>query len=216
MVLRTCISLRLAGQLSPLPPAGPGGATAFPGGPVIVGRQSPGLPDQPPGIARPLDLKVEPALSLALGPVLGTPLSVRVQEHDLAALRESRRQVSPGAQARAGPERYLGRAPRHASHNRYRSGTEAISSPEKAPANPQGDHRRRPDLTPLPPHPPKSAPAGEPHRAGVCQTRHGVGPAPPITSATSAIHPQGAAPAGGEHVRHWTAAHHDNVGQRRC
>ena len=112
MVLRTCNSLRLAGQLSPLPPAGPGGATAFPGGPVIVGRQSPDLLEQPPGIARPLDLKVEPALSLALGPVLGTPLSVRVQEHDLAALRESRRQVSPGAQARTGPERYLGRAPR--------------------------------------------------------------------------------------------------------
>ena len=60
-----------------------------------------------------------------------------------------------------------------------------------------------------------SASAGETHRAGVRQTRHGVGPAPPITSATSAIHP-GAAPAGGEHVRHWTAAHHDNVGQRRC
>ena len=38
-----------------------------------------------------------------------------------------------------------------------------------------------------------SAPAGETHRAGVCQTRHGVGPAPPITSATSAIHPPGAA-----------------------
>ena len=109
-MLRTCNSLRLAGQLSPLPPAGPGGATAFPGGPVIVGRQSPDLLEQPPGIARPLDLKVEPALSLALGPVLGTPLSVRVQEHDLAALRESRRQVSPGAQARTGPERYLGRA----------------------------------------------------------------------------------------------------------
>ena len=106
-MLRTCNSLRLAGQLSPLPPAGPGGATAFPGGPVIVGRQSPDLLEQPPGIARPLDLKVEPALSLALGPVLGTPLSVRVQEHDLAALRESRRQVSPGAQARTGPERYL-------------------------------------------------------------------------------------------------------------
>ena len=39
-----------------------------------------------------------------------------------------------------------------------------------------------------------SAPAGETHRAGVRQTRHGVGPAPPITSATSAIHPPGAAP----------------------
>ena len=39
-----------------------------------------------------------------------------------------------------------------------------------------------------------SAPAGETHRAGVCQTRHGVGPAPPITSPTSAIHPPGGSP----------------------
>ena len=160
-MLRTCNSLRLAGQLSPLPPAGPGGATAFPGGPVIVGRQSPDLLEQPPGIARPLDLKVEPALSLALGPVLGTPLSVRVQEHDLAALHESRRQVSPGAQARTGPERYLGRAPRRPPRATLPTtatapGRRPISSPEKAPANPQGDHRRRPDLTPLPPHLPPS------------------------------------------------------------
>ena len=36
-----------------------------------------------------------------------------------------------------------------------------------------------------------SAPAGETHRAGVRQTRHEAGPAPPITSATCAIHPGG-------------------------
>ncbi len=61
-----------------------------------------------------------------------------------------------------------------------------------------------------------SAPAGETPRPGVRQTRHEVGPAPPITSAPTAIHPRGAAPDGGEHVCHWTAAHHGNVGQRRC
>ena len=36
-----------------------------------------------------------------------------------------------------------------------------------------------------------SAPAGGTHRAGVRQTRHEVGPAPPITSAPTAIHPGG-------------------------
>ena len=99
----------------------------------------------------------------------------------------------PGAVFRAGP----GRRPPRATLPTPQplSGTEAVSSPEKAPANPQGDHRRRPDLTPPPPHlPPMSAPAGETHRAGVRQTRHEVGPAPPITSPTSAIHPPGAAP----------------------
>ena len=40
-----------------------------------------------------------------------------------------------------------------------------------------------------------SAPAGETHRAGVRQTRHGVGPAPPITSDTAVIHPPGGQPA---------------------
>ena len=54
---------------------------------------------------------------------------------------------------------------------------------------------RRPDLnttdTTTAAPPPMSAPAGETHRAGVCQTRHGVGPAPPITSDTTAIHPRG-------------------------
>ena len=55
-----------------------------------------------------------------------------------------------GGMCRAGPG--APSAPYRAFHNRNRSGTEAISSPEKAPANPQGDQRRRPDLTPLPPH----------------------------------------------------------------
>ena len=36
-----------------------------------------------------------------------------------------------------------------------------------------------------------SAPAGETHRADVRQTRHEVGPAPPITSAATAIHLRG-------------------------
>ena len=36
-----------------------------------------------------------------------------------------------------------------------------------------------------------SAPAGENHRPGVRQTRHEVGPAPPITPAPTAIHPRG-------------------------
>ena len=36
-----------------------------------------------------------------------------------------------------------------------------------------------------------SAPAGETHRAGVRQTRHEIGPAPPITSSATAIHPRG-------------------------
>ena len=39
-----------------------------------------------------------------------------------------------------------------------------------------------------------SAPAGETPRAGVRQTRHELGPAPPITSPTSAIHPPGGSP----------------------
>ena len=98
-----------------------------------------------------------------------------------------------------GPETHLGRA--RAAGN---------PGPRFPPRNRSG-----PDTTTAAP-PPMSAPAGGTHRAGVCQTRHEVGPAPPITSATSAIHPRGAAPAGGEHVCHWTAAHHDNVGQRRC
>ena len=68
---------------------------------------------------------------------------------------------------RAGPERRQPRA--------------TLPTPATAPG---------PDTTTDAP-PPMSAPAGETHRAGVRQTRHEVGPAPPITSAPTAIHPGG-------------------------
>ena len=70
---------------------------------------------------------------------------------------------------RAGPERRQPRA--------------TLPTPATAPG---------PDTTTATP-PPLSAPASETHRPGVCQTRHEVGPAPPITSATTAIHPGGQA-----------------------
>ena len=79
-----------------------------------------------------------------------------------------------------------------------------LSGPPDGCVEPGPEHRQpratlptpatAPDLTPPPHLPPMSAPAGETHRAGVCQTRHGVGPAPPITSPTSAIHPPGGSP----------------------
>ena len=76
----------------------------------------------------------------------------KMEEAVKAALRTARGMYRAGPGAPA--------TPCHASHPRNRSG------PATTPAAP----------------PPMSAPAGETHSAGVRQTRHGVGPAPPITT----------------------------------
>ena len=135
-----------------------------------------------------------------------------MEEAVKAALRGSQGRLRAISSRARGAVRPVSRfPPRNRSPGRRR-----YPALRRLPANPQGDHRRRLDLTPLPPHLPPC-----PRRlvGPMCWRLPDQPWGRPSTADNLGHHrnpPLGAAPAGGEHVCHWTAAHHDNVGQRRC